>query len=233
MEQRAGMDNKIKMIRLILPTLSLLTFCICCGGELTNRAEHDQKTDVAMTSTPADVVVKTQTPKRDSQPIVIKGGELCTDYLLQKIAKEKAEGSRMTKLKTFNTDDKTFPDGLKKWLKDADEEKLDASELLLNENKSLILHSTNTRATGLASNLQYWYIGLGEGQSITFVSFSKNPSLIFWDKSGSLNYYSIVYSDQFIEDKDWDNLTLDLERYRINAEGKSQLVSEEQNVKCE
>jgi hypothetical protein len=56
---------------------------------------------------------------------------------------------------------------------------------------------------------------------------------VFWDKDGLLNYYSVVYSDEFISDKDWDNLTMDLKLYRINADGSKQLVSEEENVKCE
>lgn len=167
------------------------------------------------------------------KPVVINGGKFCEKYLLKKIAKEAAKGSRIVKLKTFNTDDETFSSNLKGWLQNMRKDTLIAFELRNKGKKALILSSTSYGATGLATNLECWHIEGDSNQSITFMSFSENPKLVFWDKDGLLNYYSVVYSGEFIHNKDWENLTLDLERYRINPDGSAQLVSEEQNVKCE
>jgi hypothetical protein len=65
------------------------------------------------------------------------------------------------------------------------------------------------------------------------MSFSIHPRLIFWDKDGVLNYYAVVYSGEFVEHKDYENLTFDLERYRVGAKGEPQLVSTEQNIRYE
>jgi hypothetical protein len=96
-----------------------------------------------------------------------------------------------------------------------------------------VLRSVSYGATGLATNLECWHIEAEGNQSVTYLSFSNNPRLVYWDKEGRLNYYSVVYSDEFIHNKDWDNLTFDLERHIINSDGSALLVSEERNVKCE
>lgn len=187
---------------------------------------------------PAQFVVSSNTQVNEddnNRPIrfIKGGGENCEKYLLKKIAKEKAESNRMTKLKNFNLNDESlFPD-VKKWLQNMREDILIAFELRNNEQKALLLSSTSYGATGLATNLENWHVEIGKIHSFTFWSFSKNPKLVFWDKDGLLNYYSVVYSDEFISNKDWENLTVDLERYRISFDGKAQLVSEEGNVKCE
>jgi hypothetical protein len=161
------------------------------------------------------------------------GGKFCESYLLKKIAKEKAEGNRVVKLKNFNPDDETLSSNTKDWLEDMDEDRLVAFELRNKEMKALLLGSTNNRATGLASSLEFWRVEVGNTLSVIFVSFSENPKLVFWDKNGLLNYYSVVYSSEFMHNKDWENLTVDLNRYRISHDGSAQLVSAEQNVKCE
>ncbi len=93
----------------------------------------------------------------------------------------------------------------------------------------MIIYSSTT---GIASNFQNWHIRL-DNHSVEFLSLSENPKLIFWDKNGLLDYYSITYGGKFLDNKDWDNLTLDLLRYRINFNGESQLLSEEQDVRRE
>ena len=166
------------------------------------------------------------------KPIVIEGGKFCEQYLLKKIAKERAKGSRIVKLKPFNTVDKTYSRNLKKWLEDMREDELIAFELRNKTKKALVLVSRSYGATGLATSLENWHIEIDDIHSVTFWSFSKNPRLVFWDKGGLLNYYSVVYSSEWIENKDWENLTVDLKRYKINPDGSAQLVSEKENVKC-
>jgi hypothetical protein len=167
------------------------------------------------------------------KPVVIKGGEFCEKYLLKKIAKEKATGSRMVKLRTFNPKNPALSPNLKKWLQYMRKDELVAFELTSGEKKAMLLGSTSYGATGLATGLECWHIEGDVNQFVTYLSFSRNPKLVFWDKDGRLNYYSIVYSDEFIHNHDWDNLTFALERHQVSPEGSDRLVSVEQNVKCE
>jgi hypothetical protein len=163
------------------------------------------------------------------KPVVIRGGEFCEGHLLKKVATEKAEGSR-TVLRAFNVNAKTPPD-LKKWLGTKDEENLVAVELKYKEKKALIFGSFNLGGTGIASNFQNWHVRFDE-RSAEFLSLSQDPKLIFWDRRGMLNYYVVSYGNEFLKDRDWNNLTLDLLRYRIGHDGKARLITEERDVRC-
>lgn len=229
------MENRNKVIRLMSIIISLFILWGCSRGELTRSVEQNQTPAAVGNGATPEVFRNGNTTNiavNAQKPVLIKGGEICEDYLLQKITKEKAEGSRMVKLKAFNTDDETLSPDLKKWLETRDERELIASELLYGEKKVLILGSTNTKATGIASNFQNWFIRF-DSRSIEFLSLSENPKLIFWDKDGLLNYYVVTYSSQFLDQKDWDNLTFDLLRYSISPNSEPRLVSEERNVKCQ
>jgi len=136
----------------------------------------------------------------------------------------------MVILKALNADAKTSPD-LKKWLETRDEEKLVAVELRYKEKKALILGSANLGATGIASNFQNWYVRFDE-HSVEFLSLSEDPKLIFWDRSGLLNYYVVDYGSKFLEHRDWDKVAFDLLRHGVSPDGESRLVSEERNVRC-
>ena len=166
------------------------------------------------------------------KPVVVRGGKLCEKYLLRKVAKDKATGSRIAKLKAFDTNDVSLPAQLKQWLEIANQETLGAHELRNGDKHALLLNATHIHATGLAVNFQYWFIKV-DNQSIEFLSQSENPNLIFWDRNGLLNYYAIDFSDDFLTKKDWDNVTLNLLRYRVGHDSKSELISKESNVNCE
>lgn len=208
---------------------------ISCSGEISTHS-------VQMTPTPSEILPPPTTTQlqptgtaalRDANrpPRTIKGGPLCENYVLAKIAALKTRGSQLVKLKGFNTQNEIISPDLKKWLETADPEKLVSFELKSGEKKALILGSRNIRSTGLASNFESWVIEI-DGHSIEFQSLSYDPRLIFWDKNGSLNYYVVDFSSEFIEERDFDHPSLDLKRFVINNDSKSQLVSEERNVKC-
>jgi hypothetical protein len=184
---------------------------------------------------PSDNKVPAKPDVSENPPVrYIKGsGKFCEKYLLKKIAKEKSANSRLVKLKNFNPEDETLSLNIKKWLESMRWEELLAAELSNSQQKALLLRSTSEATTGLASNLENWHIEIEGVYSDTFWSFSKNPNLVFWDKDGLLNYFSIVYSDKFIENKDWENLTFNIERYKVSSDGKAQLINEERNLKCE
>jgi hypothetical protein len=188
------------------------------------------------------------------KPLVVKGGEFCEGYLLKKAARDKAEGIKVVKLKSkeprtdgmgvgaenspivklgvFKTDNQSLSESLGKWLGRMDVEHLSAFELRHKGKRALALRSVNPGRTGLATSFQSWHIR-SDNHSVEFISLAENSKLIFWDEDGLLNYYSVYYSDEFVETKDWDNVTFDLLRYRVSPDGKPRLVSEEQNVKCE
>jgi hypothetical protein len=225
MEQLVGMEGTNKMSRLFLITLLSFILSGCSSSEQSSLAKPSQTPVVALTKTPTDEDSK-------SVHVVKDGGEFCENYLLKRDAKDRMEDSKVVKLKAFNTNDKNLSLDLKKWLEDMDEEKLVAYELQHDEKRVLLLRSFNRSATGLASNFQFWFIQYNN-YSVGFRSLAREPKLVFWDKDGLLNYYYVKYSSEFVENKDWNNLTLDLLRYKISPDGQSQLVSEERNVKCE
>lgn len=229
------MEGRIMVIRMMLIALLLFLVLGCSRGGPIQSVEQNGAISVNVNGTTANVTINAQRSVNDhgnKKPNIIKGGVICEDYLLKKIAAEKAEDSQMVKLTAFNTDEETLSPDLKKWLDTANEQKLVVLEFRRREKTALVFGSYNTKATGLASNFQNWYIRL-DSQSIIFLSLSEDPRLIFWDRSGLLNYYAIDYSNEFLKNKDWDNLSLDLLQYRINPDGESQLVSEERNLRCE
>jgi hypothetical protein len=189
------------------PKSSLLTVAIICGLTVA-------------------VAVKAQSP------VVIRGGKLCEKYLLNKVAKDKAAGSLVVTLQSFDRNDQSLGSDVKKWLVIANEETLATHELRYRDKRALLLNANHIHATGLAINFQYWFIKVGD-HSTEFLSQSKNPNLIFWDRDGLLNYYCIDFSDDFVQKKDWGNVTLNLLRYRVSPDSESQLISKESNVKCE
>jgi hypothetical protein len=155
----------------------------------------------------------------------------CENYLKRKMQREKSKAGKMKALKVIDTEENPLSPKIRKWLETRDKNYLVAFELRYKKEKVTILGSTNMRAAGLSSNFQNWYIDWG-GRSITFLSLSRSPEFIFWDKNGSLRYFSITYGQEFLMDKDWDNPTVDLLQYSVSQEGVATLVSEELDVKC-
>lgn len=160
-----------------------------------------------------------------------RGGKLCESYLLRKIVKEKAEGSRIEKLKDFDTENDALASEIKEWLQPIRKGPLKAFELKNEKKKTLILSSIVMGATGKAANFEAWYVQTAN-RPVEFRSLSENPNLIFWDRNGSLNYYSVDYGSTSLDNgEDW-KYTLDLLRYRVGSGGESELVAEERNLQC-
>lgn len=217
----------------------LLSFILwgCAGDEPARPAARDRAPalNVATNARAPERAPSTQAPadaQSNKTPTTIRGGEICESYLLKKISMERAGGGRAVKLEAIEGDGEHLSPGLKEWLETRDRRSLVAFELRHDGKQALVLGSQNTKATGIAANFQNWYVHLGSHHA-EFLSLSEDPGLIFWDGNGLLNYYVITYGSKFLENRDWDNLTLDLLRYRVSPDGESQLVSEERNVRCE
>lgn len=222
------MENRGERLLLFtLITASLFIPSGCLQRELTHSLERKQPPAAVSTASPPLTAEKGRAIQH-----IADGGEFCEKYLLKKAAGEMAEGNRIVKVRTFNAAAKTLSSDLKTWLAKIDDEKLAAYEVRSNDKSALLLGSTNPGATGIASNFQNWYLQL-DNYSINIQSLSENPALFFWDKDGLLNYYSVDYGEKFLEDRDWDNLTLNLNRYRVGPDGTAQTISEERDVKCQ
>ncbi len=224
-------------MRFILINLLLFVFSGCSVGEMA-RSVKQNSTPVGNKdiSTTNDVVnVQTSDDIGNNQKIknIKGGGELCEKYLLKKITKEKVKGNQIVKLQTFNFDKKNLSPELKEWIEtDIHIEMLKAFELHHKDRKLLILQANIAGATGIASSFNNWFVQFDQ-YPIKFLSLSEDSKLIFLDKDSLLNYYVIEYGSEFLGNKNFDNLTLDLLQYRVNSDGKSELLSKEQNVKCE
>lgn len=217
---------------ILIPFLLALSFgCRSEASTGNTAAGNDQPEITASPTPPIANKEKTDNPDSPASPGIIAGGKFCEKYLLSKIAADKDEASTLSELK-FNPKDKNLPAAAKTWLDSAVQATLAANRLQGKGKNFLLLHAENTAATGLAANLEYWLIQF-DRKAIEFQSFSENPQLIWLDKAGALNYYSVVYSDEFIENKDWDNPTYKIEKYHVNPVGEKVLVSTENYLKCE
>src|SRR5258707_8741918 len=213
-----------------MPTLIILLVSIlsgCSKGEASLVEGRSQPPQVVVSTTPFN------SNQDDATTHVLKGGgSLCEAHLLKEVSKERAVGNQLKKLDAFEQNNKVISNDLGRWLEIANKETLAAHELQFGEKRALLLNATHIHATGLATSFQYWFVGL-DGQHIEFLSQSKNPNLIFFGKDEMLSYYAVDFSDKFLMNKDWSNVTLNLSRYRLDADGNSHLVTEERNVKCE
>lgn len=246
MELRIGAEeeDKMKITSLISIILSFFTLCGCSTSEMAHSIEPSKTPALVGNGTPVNVAVilpkpnvnansQTLVVERNKKPTFTKSSDgLCENYLLKKINEEKANGSRILRLKTFNPDDETLSPELKEWLQTKIHlEMLVAFELQSKEKKLLLLRANVAGATGIAASFENWFIQF-DSYSINFQSLSDNPKLIFFDKEGLVNYYSIDFNYTSKENKNWDDVPLNLLQYKITSNGESQLVGEEPNVKC-
>lgn len=227
MERKPGAENRGERLLLFtLITASLFIPSGCLQREVAHSLERRQPPAAIGSASPPPAAEKGRAIQH-----IDDGGEFCEKYLLKKAAGEMAEGNRVVKLRAFNAAAKTLSPDLKTWLAKIDDEKLAAYEIRSDDKTALLLRSTNPGAAGIASNFQHWYLQL-DNYSINVQSLSENPALFFLGKDGLLNYYSVDYGEKFLEDRDWDNLTLNLNRYRVGPDGTAQTISEERDVKC-
>ena len=223
--------------------IALLTFFIGTLFALVWLAfgnKPDKNVEVSLSQEPeikvsAPIVASNNIQVRDERIHLVRyvkgGGEFCEKYLSKKIAKEKAQDIRTVKLKNFNTEDENLSPELEDWLQTIHMDMLVTFELRHREKTASIFRANVAGATGIASNFRNWFVQF-ENLSINFRSLAEDPKLIFLDKDGLLNYYSVDYGDKFLEKRDWDNVTLNLFRYRVKPNGESELLGEEYNLMC-
>ena len=237
-------------LHLIIISLLFLILSGCSKGNVGSHIETDFN-QVSSTN-PTASIQKLQTSSFEVRKKPVgKYDEPCQEYILGKIATEKAKKSQTVELDIFNIDGEfdtldsrfkkatnlavlssssmTLSHEFENWLKGVQLDRLVVFEVRHEKKKALAFRSYVSGATGISVNYYQWFIQFGN-YSVIFESLSGNPNLIFWDINDELNYYLIDYSDKFPES---NNIILNLFRYKISPSGKSRLVSEEKNVRCE
>lgn len=200
-----------------------------------SEVKDNETTFEKKTSATKNVDSKNKTKDTDFNPpirLIKNGGKYCEKYILRKIALKESDENKLIKLKNFNPHDESLSANIKKWLGFMRIEDLEVSKLKNNKQEVLLLSLTALAATGLSTSLENWHIEIDNFYSGSFWSFSKNPKLVFWDKKGMLNYYSVVYSDDFLSaTSKRENLTFNIEHYRV-FDGKTELIKKEINLSC-
>lgn len=167
----------------------------------------------------------------DGIQIIPHGGKFCEDYLIRKSSAARAADLSVSRLDKSSIDAKAFKLPLSDWLQNvSDNTVLQANEISSNGQTATLLATPN-RASGLAVNYRNWYLEVN-GSPLSFTSLSDNPSLIFWDHDGKLKLYTIQFTKEFIIDKNWKNLRLDILLYQWNGSGEYRLIDEERNLVC-
>lgn len=240
-------------LRLIIISLLFLIISGCSWSKAANHIETDFN-QFSSDNTPANIQkIQASIFEVRKKPIG-EYDEPCQEYILRKVAAEKAGKSQTVELDIFDSNgefdpldirfkkandlailssrSKVLSPKFKNWLEGVQLDRLVVYEVQHEEKKVLAFRSIISGATGISGNYSQWFIQ-SDNYSIIFESLSENPSLIFWDKNDALNYYSVDYSQKFPENQNGNNTVLNLFRYKISPNGESQLVSEERNVKCE
>jgi len=235
MERGVGTGGRNNNMRksLIISIILVSWGCSTNGPQASSSQNHVKSVNESpRNSRAANQPVPTRNADSDAERQIQAQDGFCENYILGRINKEGSQAGRARKLDDSRIDEGTKSPELSKWLSKADPHLLSAYELTYNGARALLLHSKSVGATGLASSLEYWFLEVDSKYSVSFTSFSKNPNLVFWDHDGVLNYYSVLYSDDFVENKDWDNLTFNIQHYKVSPDVGTELVETERNVKC-
>lgn len=237
-------------MRVLTIILLCLVFCGCSAIEPDKLLKVSKTPPPVVKETPAEVLLPATPPtppepdetpennetvpvQKSPSKIIKVNGKFCEEYLLKKIKSEITTHSKLVKRKTFSADDGSISSELKEWLEIGENhEQPKTYELKYKSKKALLLNGYIVGSTGIASNFREWFIEINK-KSATFWSLSDNPRLIFWDKGGELNYYQIDFSEIQNHFDDKEILYLNFRRFKIDQNGKPQMVSEEKDVQCD
>ncbi len=167
----------------------------------------------------------------DDVQIIPGGGKFCEDYLIKQSRVDRAADLALQKLDKSSIDGKINKPPLSEWIISiSDPTVLHAHEIYSGGRNATFLVTPNS-ASGLAVNYRNWYLEV-DGRPVSFVSLSENPSLIYWDRQGSLKFYRVDFTKDFIIDKNWNNVRVNVFLYRWEVSGEYRLISEERNLAC-
>lgn len=163
--------------------------------------------------------------------VISRGGKFCEGYLIRKSSADRASDLSVSKLDKSSIDAEATKPPLSEWLHKVSDDTVLHAHNIRSNGKTATLMATPNRASGLAVNYRNWYLEVN-GSSLSFSSLSDNPSLIFWDRDGTIKLYTVQFTKEFIIDKNWKNLRLDVLLYQWNGSGEYRLIAEERNLVC-
>lgn len=156
--------------------------------------------------------------------------ESCDALIAERLDRVRKIGSRTPKRLGAPFNQKLISPTLNTLLKD-----VSVGEVLIYRFKgprqtALIMITTRVGRPLSADSIQDWFIQVGEN-AVRFKSIATNPNLIFWDKEGRLNYFTLLYSDVVAKDGSSNLASLDLRRLRL-LDGITEVIEEEKKVRC-
>jgi len=116
------------------------------------------------------------------------------------------------------------------WSEETDADSIHVYVLQSNHRSFFILSSRVKQATGLASNITTWLvIDVEKKLAYSLSSLSNNVDLFYFQDS-DLRVITFDYSDEFIENKDYDNMSFTVTHYLL-IEGEER-IAERTISKC-
>ena len=123
-------------------------------------------------------------------------------------------------------------DDIRKWIKIIDVNSVRVLELSFDKKSYLLINSKIKAATGLASNFFSWVIidaTAGKVIGANLLSLSNDNGAAFI-KNGELHFILFEFSEDFIREKDYENVSLAVVNYQFTGD---QFRSEHQNrINC-
>lgn len=120
--------------------------------------------------------------------------------------------------------------GLSKLLKDIRGELL-AYRFKGARQTALLMHTTRIGDPVSEDSIQDWFVQVGQNV-VRFKSIATNPNLLFWDKEGGLNYFTVLYSEVAMKNVSSNFVSLDFKRFRLLDGDTPVLIEEQKSVRC-
>ena len=160
------------------------------------------------------------------------GGLFCADYIASKIKGDNNSELTITRENISVVLDEGMTSRIATWLEMVSWEEIEVFSVASETRELNLLKSRNPRATGLATSLTPWVLDFGDS-AVSFTSLLKEPTFIFWKNDRSLTLYTVQFNGDFVIDKDWENMRVDIISYEVSALGKYRVLNVERNVACE
>lgn len=94
-----------------------------------------------------------------------------------------------------------------------------------------LLKSRKTGATGLAFSYIEWAFDFGDS-AVSFVSHLEVPTFFYLKNDGSVRLYIVDFNGDFVIDKDWSNVRVNLITYDVSPSSAYEIFDIERNVAC-
>ena len=104
---------------------------------------------------------------------------------------------------------------LKHWLDGIVRKELSLNKVFNGMETYIVASGLLNNTTGLMSNFyDILIVDIKRDKSYSFRSLSRNNKLFYIDKGNNMNFYKIDFSESFFFNKDWNNVSFDIEKHK-------------------